>query len=135
MVTLAFRPSRVPFRSRRQAGSLQVDLLVAMAILVIALIPLTTAIRQEQQMCRGHYYRAVAMGIVDGETEILRAGEWQAFELGEHEYSVTAQAGEQLPAGAFTLTRTETTIRLDWIPEGIGNGGRVFREFLIPDQP
>ncbi len=122
---------------RRLAGFLQIDLVIAMAIVVVALIPLATTIRTERQLCRAQYYRAVAMSIVDGETEILKAGEWRAYAEGEHAYVVTAEAASELPKGQFRLTRNETQIRLEWIPSRKANGGRIFREFSLEskDQP
>lgn len=123
------------FRSKQKTGSLQVDLAVAMAILVLALIPLTTSIRQERQLCRALYHRAVAMSIVDGEAEILNAGTWQDFAIGTHAYPVSANAAKSLPAGKFTLVRTETHVRLRWKADNRNYGGSVEREFSIPQMP
>lgn len=126
---------RVLLNQKKNTGSLQIDLAVAMAILVLALIPITTSIRQERQLCRALYHRAVAMSIVDGEAEILRAGNWRDFSIGTHDYDVSAKAASTLPDGKFTLSRSDTHIQLRWKPTNRGYGGRVLREFPIPQAP
>ena len=122
-------------KKRRSQGSLQFDLVIAMTIVVIALLPLTSSIRQERQLCRGLYYRAVAMSIVDGEAEVLLAGEWQHYEQGTHTYRVTAKAAANLPEGRFILNRTNQSIQLSWTPDRRTHGGRVERRFSIPQLP
>jgi hypothetical protein len=127
--------NQVLLNQKKNTGSLQIDLAVAMAILVLALIPITTSIRQERQLCRALYHRAVAMSIVDGEAEVLRAGNWRDYAIGSHEYDVSAKAASTLPAGKFTLSRSETHIQLLWKPSNRSYGGSVLREFSIPQLP
>ena len=116
----------------KQRGSLQLDLVCAMVILVVAILPLTSTIREERQLCLGLYYRSVAMSIVDGEAEILQAGEWRQFEAGSHIYPVTSEAADVLPEGRFTLNRSDTEIQLSWKPTNRGYGGPVLRSFPLP---
>ena len=66
-------------RPERKRGFLTVELVVAMAILLVAVFPLSYDFLRERQLSRACYYRAVAMEIVDGEMEVLQGGEWQAF--------------------------------------------------------
>jgi hypothetical protein len=115
-------------RQARQHGLLQADLLVAMAIIVVAMIPLCTGFLTEQKVLRSHYWHAVAMEIVDGEMEILVAGEWRNLPEGSQTYPVKAGAAKNLPPGKFTLTRTGKTLRLEWMPDKGGSGGKVVRE-------
>jgi hypothetical protein len=122
---------RKPARSR-QSGSLTADLIVAMSILVIAALPLAFAFEQEARLCRAYYNRAVAMEIVDGEMEILAAGEWRAFSEGEHPYPVKAVAASNLPAGRFLLTVRGQMLRLEWKPEKRRVGSSVAREVRLP---
>ena len=130
------KPTQSKARRRgHRRGGLQIDLMVALAILVMAVIPLSHSVRHERQICRGQYYRAVAMSIVDGETEILKAGAWQSFDIGEQDYPITAEAITELPHGRFHLTRTKDTIKLEWIPDRDQNGGRVVREFELSTAP
>lgn len=107
---------------------LTTELVVAMAILFIALIPLAYSVSRDQLACRAYYQRAVAMEIVDGEMEILLAGEWQAFKEGRQGYPVTNLAVTNLGKGEFILTRSNQWIRLEWRPAKTGRGGRVVRE-------
>ncbi len=116
------------FARAHERGALQADLLVAMAILAVAMLPLSAGFFAEQKALRSHYWRAVAMEIVDGEMEILVAGEWRALPEGMQPYPVKADASRNLPPGKFTFTRTGKTLRLEWTPEKGGSGGNVVRE-------
>lgn len=117
--------------SPRERGALSTELVVAMAILGLALIPLSFGYLQEAQLCRIYYHEAVAMEIVDGEMEILAAGEWRTFNEGQHDYRVRAEAAQNLPAGRWLLNRTDKLVRLEWRPEKPGNGRPITREWRI----
>ncbi len=115
----------------RQRGTLTTELIVAIAILSIAMIPISFDFLQEGKLCRIYYYEAVAMEIVDGEMEVLAAGEWREFNEGQHDYPVHAAAAENLPAGRFVLTRTDKLVRLEWRPNKPGQGRPISREWRI----
>ena len=124
---------RLPHAARSaQAGSLTADLIVALAILVIAALPMAFAFNQETQLVRAGYNTAVAMEIVDGEMEILKAGYWQSFPEGTGPYRVSAAAARNLPAGQFVLTREKQALRLEWKPARKGQGRPVMREVRLP---
>lgn len=116
----------------RQRGFLTTEVLVATAILVLSLLPLSYAVVRERALVRACYFRAVAMEIVDGEMEVLRAGEGQSFGEGTHPYAVRAESAKNLPPGRFALTREGKRLRLEWIPDQRGKGGSVFREAMLP---
>jgi len=90
--TAAQKPSR-------QCGALMVELLVAMALLTGALLPLAYSFASEKRLARSYYQRAVAIEIVDGEMEALAAGEWHAFAPGVHEYRVRAFPDKSFKGG------------------------------------
>lgn len=115
-------------RHRRQRGSLMVELLVALAILVGVLLPLAYSFVSERRLARAYYQRAVAMEIVDGEMEALLAGEWRAFSPGTHDYQVHAGALTNLPPGRFILSVQPDKVRLRWQPALKDHGGPVTRE-------
>jgi hypothetical protein len=110
------------------------ELVVAMGILLTILMPLAYSFVQEQRLARIYYLRAVAMEIVDGETELLAAGGWRAFGPGAHAYQVEAGAARNLPPGRFTLTIGETELRLEWRPAGMKQGGAVWRTAALGDR-
>src|SRR6266436_6832239 len=112
-------------RSARQRGALMTELLVAMALLVGALLPIAYSIASERRFARASYLHAVAMEIVDGETETLAAGEWRSFRPGVHEYQVHAGAVTNLPPGRFLLTVESGKVRLEWQPALKRQGGPV----------
>jgi hypothetical protein len=114
-----------------RAGALHTEAVVALGILVMVMIPLAFAFLQETRTCRAHYYKAVAMEIVDGEIEALAAGEWQVFRAGKQSYPVRAAAATNLPPGDFVLTLDDTRARLEWIPKAGGAGGIVAREVKV----
>jgi hypothetical protein len=111
--------------SRSRSGWLVAELMFALALLAIAMIPLAFSFRGEQKLVRTHYHQVVAMEIVDGEMEFLRAGQWRTFAEGEHAYTVTARSATNLPAGKFVLMRAPTTLRLEWLPARRGSGGKA----------
>lgn len=120
---------------RRARGSLSVELTVALGVLVAAILPLSVAFVHDQTALRSRYFRAVALEIVDGEMEVLAAGEWRAFPPGRQPYPVRAEAAKNLPPGAFLLTLTNGRARLEWMPEARGAGGAVVREVLLKTTP
>ncbi|MFT4589512.1 MAG: hypothetical protein ACI8QF_003627 [Limisphaerales bacterium] len=122
-------------RRHRQRGALSAELAIAIAILVTGLFPLSVTIFKDQKRARSLYVQAIAMEIVDGEMEILAAGEWRNLETGEHPYSVTAAAAENLPDGRFTVSRDSATVELAWIPVKRGYGGPLKRELTLPKTP
>lgn len=124
--------TRPLFRSRprraRQAAVLMTELMIGIAILGIAVFPLAYSFAREHQFLRTCYHRAVAMQIVDGEMEVLLAGEWRAFTNGVHALAPRAQSATNLPPGKLELTVTGNHLRVEWVPAGHGQGGKVLRE-------
>ena len=131
MVNRRQDPGGNPVDRWRERGMLSTELLVAMAILVVAFLPLAYSLTQETRLLRANYWRGVAMEIVDGEAEILAAGEWQAFPEGRHPYVVRAAAATNLPPGQFHLTRTGNRLRLEWKSDERRAIGAVVREILL----
>ena len=115
----------------RRHGLLMTELVIALGILTLAMIPMSFAFMQERKLCRAYYYKAVAMEIIDGEMEVLAAGEWRMFEPGTQIYTVHANSATNLPPGAFQLSLTNDRVRLEWIPQGRGHGGSVAREVTL----
>jgi hypothetical protein len=108
-----------------------IELLVAMALLTGALLPLAYSIGSEKRLARATYQRAVAMEIVDGEMEVLIAGEWRSFAAGTHDYQVKARSATNLPPGRFLLTMRADRVRLEWRPSVKDHGGSVMREAVV----
>ena len=113
---------------RAERAMLITELIVAMAILVIAVLPLGYSFVLENRALRVTYQRAVAMEIVDGEMEILVAGGGRAFPEGTTAYPVSAAAAGNLPPGRFQLTRTGNHLRLEWVATEKCGIGTVVRE-------
>ena len=108
-----------------------VDLIVGMAILSLAILPLGFSFARERQVLRAEYCRAVAVEIVDGEMEILAAGAAKDFPDGAQTYAVHANAAASLPPGHFQLTRTGNRLRLEWTPDAHKGIGAVVREITL----
>lgn len=118
--------------SRTRAGWLMIELLAALALLIGGLLPLAYSLASEGRLARSSYQHAVAMELVDGEMELLAAGQWRAFTPGRHLYQVHSVAATNLPPGAFVLNLTEHKLRLEWRPALKHNGGPVVRELNLP---
>ena len=125
------RRSAEPPLRREERGALITELMVAMAILAIALFPLAFSFAQEAKFLRSCYNRAVATEIVDGEVEVLLAGEWRAFKEGAQDYAPHALAVTNLTSGKFQLTITNRRVRLEWLPSEKDQGGKVVREVTV----
>ena len=108
-----------------------IELLIAIAILTGALLPIAYSIVAEKKLARSTYQRAVAVEIVDGEMEALVAGQWRAFKAGTQEYQVRARALTNLPPGKFMLTIRSNQVRLEWLPGAKDRGGPVSREAVV----
>lgn len=121
-----------PCRRVTERGALMTEMVVAMALLLMAMLPLAYSFAQEQEYLRSCYQRAIAAEIVDGELEVLLAGEWRAFHEGGQEYLPKGGAMKNLPAGRFELTMTNRQVRLAWLPAAKGHGGGVVREAMRP---
>jgi hypothetical protein len=112
-------------------GGLMVELAFAMAILTMAVLPLTHGFLQNQRLLRSYYNRAAAMQIIDGEMEALVAGEWKSCKPGRQDYAVLGESATNLPAGRFTLTLDGKKLRLEWSAERERSGGIVAREVIL----
>jgi hypothetical protein len=110
---------------------LMIELIVAMAILTIAFLPLAYSVNEDGRLFRATYQRAVAMEIVDGEMEILAASEWRDYPEGTQDYPVTAAAARNLPPGQFQFTRAGKHLRLAWLPADKTGVGPVIREVTV----
>jgi hypothetical protein len=108
-----------------------VELLVAVALVIGVLLPLAYSFVSERRLTRAYYQRAVAMEIVDGEMEVLMAGQWRALPPGTNDYRVNAGAATNLPPGRFTLTVQPDKVRLRWQPAIKDRGGTVTREAVV----
>lgn len=116
------RSSRAPRR-----GTIMAEMMVAMSLLVLTVLPLSRSFLRDQALCRAYYTRATATEIVDGEMEVLRAGGWRACTNGVQAYHPRAGAVASLPPGQFLLTLETNRLRLDWVPAEHDRGGQVVR--------
>jgi hypothetical protein len=113
-------------------GFLMVDAVVAIAILLMAIMPLAYSFAKEARLLRAAEHRAVAIEIVDGEIEILAAGEWRNFPDGAQDYPVRAtSAAATLPPGKYRLTKTGNHLRLEWASDLRQGIGSVVREVTV----
>jgi len=115
----------------RRRGFLEMDMVVGLAILTIAIVPLGYSFARERQVLRAEYYRAVADEIVDGEMEILAAGAAKSLPDGSQVYTVHSAAAENLPPGHFQLTKTGRRLRLEWTPDEKRGVSAIARETTL----
>jgi hypothetical protein len=118
-------------RPRSNPGFLEVDMVVGMAILLIAIFPLAYSFVHERRLLRAEYARAAAIELVDGEMEILADGDGTNFPDGSQNYVVHAAAATHLPPGHFRLTKSGHHLRLEWAPDQRQGIGVVVRETTI----
>jgi hypothetical protein len=115
--------------SRR--GYLELDLLVAAALLFVALMPLAYSFVSDQRAARQAYERAVAMELIDGEMEILVAGAWRNHPAGTNEFQLTGNATTNLSTTRALLIIKPKLIRLEWHTARRQTQG-IIREVNLP---
>jgi hypothetical protein len=120
-----------PSLRRHVGGFLEVDLLIGLAILALAIVPVGFSFARERQVLKIEYVHSVANEIVDGEMEMLAAGDWKNYPDGVQNYSVHAGAAASLPPGHFQLTKTGNHLRLEWNSDWKHSGTPVIREVTI----
>lgn len=106
-------------------------MLVGLAILSLAIMPVGFSFARERQVLKIEYVHSVANEIVDGEMELLAAGDWKNYPDGVQNYSVHAGAAASLPPGHFQLTKTGNYLRLEWSSDWKHSGTPVIREVTI----
>lgn len=113
-------------------GFLEVDLVVGLAILTLAVVPLGFAFARERQVLKIEYLHSVVNEIVDGEMEILAAGAGKNLPEGSQVYAVHSRAAANLPLGHFQLMKTGNHLRLEWVAEEKCGVSPVVREVTLP---
>jgi hypothetical protein len=119
-------------KTKSRQAFLQVDLMVALALFSIAMVPLGYSFARERQVLKIEYQRSVADEIVDGEMEILAAGAGRDFSDGPQIYPVQSRAAAALPSGHFELTKSGKHLRLEWLADDHRGVGAVIREATMP---
>lgn len=115
---------------RNEAGYyLILEVAVAFSILSVALIGLGGAFVTHHRLSEYNYIKATVMEIVDGEMEILLAGEWPSVEEGTHPYVLHGEALKRLPRGTCSISRSGKTLKLEWVwRPSRGAGLRIARQ-------
>ncbi len=117
-------------RGSRQ-GSLQIDCLVALGLIMTVVLPLGYGFLHSQRLMRQTYQRAVVTELIDGELEVLAAGEWRTQPMGMHEYPMRGGSLTNVPPGRWLLTRNERVCRLEWQPTDFRQHLPFAREFPL----
>jgi len=116
----------------RRRGMLITEAVIAMGILVVAVIPLGYVFLKDARLFHMAYHRSIAIEMVDGEMEILAAGEWQSFPEGTNAYPARIETAALLPHGRFLFIRSGKHLRLEWSPTEHETGiGAVVREVTV----
>ena len=128
-----------PRRSRAH-GNIQMDLIVAIAVLAIAILPLGFGILHHRTLVRDATTRAVVLELLDGEMEVLAAGEHRRFAEGTHPYPLTGSAALNFPPGSCLLTRAvqpqgNIELHLEWKPTVARAMQPVRRSLLVAPKP
>ncbi len=129
------RPRRTPIH-----GNVQMDLIAAIAVLAIAILPLGFGILHHRTLVRDATMRAVVLELLDGEMEVLAAGEYRSFQEGTHTYPLTGAASLNLPPGSCLLTRAAQPqggieLHLEWKPTVARAMQPVRRSILVASTP
>jgi len=126
--------------NRRIQGHLQMDLLTAIGLVVLAVLPLGFGFVHHRKLVRDATTRAIVLELLDGEMEVLVAGEHRAATNTLQNWPLRGAAVLNLPQGACTLSRSHPTpaaieLMLEWKAERPGTIQSVRRAIRIPSQP
>ena len=88
-------------RLARRRAFLQLDMAMALSLLALVFIPLSVSSSGGLDLARRHYFEAVALKLIDGEMDVLLAGERRKHTTGEHRITPIGEAVQNLPEGEF----------------------------------
>ena len=114
-------------RVARCRAFLQLDVAVAITVLALVFIPLSISSSGDLDLARRHYFEAVALQLIDGEMDVLLAGERRKHTTGKHRITPIGEAVQNLPEGEFVLTVHDQKLTLAWVPNKRAKWGRVER--------
>ena len=114
-------------RLTNRLAFLQLDVAVAITVLALVFIPLSVSSSGDLDLARRHYFEAVALQLIDGEMDVLLAGERRKYTPGEHQIKPVGEAVQNLPEGEFVLTVHDQKLTLAWVPTKRAKWGRVER--------
>ena len=114
-------------RLARRRAFLQLDMAIALSLLALVFIPLSVSSSGGLDLARRHYFEAVALQLIDGEMDVLLAGERRKYTTGEHRITPVGEAVQNLPEGEFVLTVHDQKLTLAWVPTKRAKWGRVER--------
>ncbi len=114
-------------RLANRLAFLQLDVAVAITFLALVFIPLSISSSGNLDLARRHYFEAVALQLIDGEMDVLLAGERRKHTTGEHRITPVGEAVQNLPEGEFVLTVHDQKLTLAWVPTKRAKWGRVER--------
>ena len=114
-------------RLAKRLAFLQLDVAIALTVLALVFIPLSVSSSGGLDLARRHYFEAVALQLIDGEMDVLLAGERRKYTTGEHRITPVGEAVQNLPEGEFVLTVHDQKLTLAWVPKKLAKWGRVER--------
>ena len=114
-------------RLARRRAFLQLDVAIALTLLALVFIPLSVSSSGDLDLARRQYFEAVALQLIDGEMDVLLAGERRKYTTGEHRITPVGEAVQNLPEGEFVLTVHDQKLTLAWVPTKRAKWGRVER--------
>ena len=114
-------------RLAKRLAFLQLDVAIALTVLALVFIPLSVSSSGDLDLARRHYFEAVALQLIDGEMDVLLAGERQKYTSGEHRIRLLGKAVQNLPEGEFVLSVQDQKLTLAWVPKKLAKWGRVDR--------
>ena len=114
-------------RLTNRLAFLQLDVAVAITVLALVFIPLSVSSSGDLDLARRQYFEAVALQLIDGEMDVLLAGERRKYTPGEHQIKPVGEAVQNLSEGEFVLTVHDQKLTLAWVPTKRAKWGRVER--------
>ena len=111
----------------KRLAFLQLDVAIAITVLALVFIPLSVSSSGDLDLARRHYFEAVALQLIDGEMDVLLAGEHRKYTPGEHRIKPVGESVQNLHEGEFVLSVQHEKLTMAWMPKKLDKWGRVER--------
>lgn len=116
----------------RRRGGILMELLVALALLALVLLPLAGGFAGQRRMAKQLSQRLVLTELIDGEMEFIAAGRWRRFTEGTNTLEIEMPPGFLPPPGRTFVIRNVNHFKVVWEPETRLAIGRIERHWTAP---
>ena len=118
--------------SRRKVGAIHLEAILALALTAAVLLPISGIVVSQRRIASDLTRHLTMIELVDGEMELIAAGDWVRYPEGTHSVPLPSPEGFVPPVGELTLVRQGREFSLAWRPANRWIGGGIERRWTAP---